>query len=94
MLAEAALYIGNDSGLTHLAAATGCPTIALFGASDPAVWRPLGDHVRVIVSEVSCGPCHLKRRENIDCDRRCMSAISVERVHSLALDLLNGGTQR
>ncbi len=43
------LYIGNDSGITHLAAACGCPTIAIFGPTDPAVWAPLGDHVQAIL---------------------------------------------
>ena len=47
-LARARLYIGNDSGITHLAAAVGTPVLALFGpASDPAVWAPRGEHVRV-----------------------------------------------
>ncbi|MFM1918790.1 MAG: hypothetical protein RLZZ303_424 [Candidatus Hydrogenedentota bacterium] len=51
VLASARLYIGNDSGITHLAAAVGCPTVALFGPTNPAVWAPLGDHVRVVSSE-------------------------------------------
>ncbi|MDP8980211.1 MAG: hypothetical protein M3O35_06435 [Acidobacteriota bacterium] len=42
-LASARLYIGNDSGITHLAAAAGAPVLALFGATDPAVWAPRGD---------------------------------------------------
>ena len=49
-LAGAALYIGNDSGVTHLAAAVGTPTLAIFVASDPQVWAPRGDHVRVVQS--------------------------------------------
>jgi lipopolysaccharide heptosyltransferase III len=44
----ARLYVGNDSGISHLAAATGVPTIALFGASDPAIWAPRGACVKVI----------------------------------------------
>lgn len=47
-LAAARLYIGNDSGITHLAAAVGTPVIALFGPTDPAVWAPRGGNVRVI----------------------------------------------
>ncbi len=39
-LAAARNYIGNDSGITHLAAAVGCPTIALFGPTNPKVWAP------------------------------------------------------
>ena len=41
-LATATLYIGNDSGISHLAAAVGVPTIAIFQASDPRVWAPRG----------------------------------------------------
>ena len=46
-LARARLYVGNDSGITHLAAAVGTPVLALFGPSDPAVWAPRGPNVRV-----------------------------------------------
>jgi heptosyltransferase III len=46
-LARASLYVGNDSGITHLAAAVGAPVLALFGPTDPAVWAPRGAHVQV-----------------------------------------------
>jgi ADP-heptose:LPS heptosyltransferase len=46
-LAKAALYIGNDSGITHLAAAVGTPVLAIFGPTDPAIWGPRGPNVRV-----------------------------------------------
>ncbi len=42
------LFVGNDSGVTHLAAAAGCPTVALFGATDPGVWAPRGRLVSVV----------------------------------------------
>ncbi len=44
----AGLYIGNDSGITHLAAAAGVRTIALFGSTSPEVWAPRGENVTVI----------------------------------------------
>ena len=47
-LAGARAYIGNDSGITHMAAAVGVPTIALFGPTDPAVWSPRGRMVRIL----------------------------------------------
>ena len=47
-LAAARLYIGNDSGITHLAAAIGCATVAVFGPTDPKVWAPLGPSVTII----------------------------------------------
>lgn len=40
LLAQARLYIGPDTSVTHLAAATGCPTIALYGPTDPRIWAP------------------------------------------------------
>ncbi|MBO0779867.1 MAG: glycosyltransferase family 9 protein, partial [Ktedonobacteraceae bacterium] len=43
-------YLGNDSGITHLAALLGLPTLALFGPSDPVTWRPLGCSVSVLSS--------------------------------------------
>lgn len=47
-LQECRCYLGNDSGITHLAALLGLPTIALFGPSEPAIWHPVGEHVTVI----------------------------------------------
>jgi len=47
VMAGARAFVGNDSGLTHLAARC-CPTFALFGPTDPAVWRPLGKTVTVL----------------------------------------------
>ena len=45
--AQARLFIGNDSGVTHLAAAAGTPVLALFGPTDPAVWAPRGPSVKI-----------------------------------------------
>ena len=47
-LAKARFYVGNDSGVTHLAAAAGTPVVALFGPTDPSVWAPRGPGVHVI----------------------------------------------
>jgi heptosyltransferase-3 len=51
LLAGARLFIGNDSGPTHLAAQLGLPTLALFGPTSPALWRPLGPSVHVHAPE-------------------------------------------
>ncbi len=48
LLRRADVYVGNDSGPTHLAAWLGRPTVALFGPTDPATWRPLGPRVSVL----------------------------------------------
>ena len=47
LLSMARAYVGNDSGITHLAARA-CPTLAIFGPTDPAIWGPLGPKVRVL----------------------------------------------
>jgi ADP-heptose:LPS heptosyltransferase len=44
-------FLGNDSGVTHLAAAVGCPTVALFGPTDPVVWGPRGQRVTTFARE-------------------------------------------
>ena len=55
LLQEASLYIGHDSGITHLAAMHGAPTIALFRHSFVDQWRPLGPRVKVVEGSAS-GP--------------------------------------
>ena len=58
VLAEFQLYVGNDSGVTHLAAALGGPAVAaIFGPSDPVIWAPQGDRTIVVTSEQPCAPC-------------------------------------
>jgi ADP-heptose:LPS heptosyltransferase len=47
-IARARVYIGNDSGITHLAAAVGSPVLAIFGPTDPRAWAPRGEYVRVV----------------------------------------------
>jgi heptosyltransferase III len=53
LLARSGLYIGNDSGMTHMAALLTVPTIALFGPTDPDRWAPRGSHV-VVLRGASC----------------------------------------
>jgi ADP-heptose:LPS heptosyltransferase len=48
ILRRAGVYVGNDSGVSHLAAAWGAPTVALFGPTEPRVWAPVGPRVRVV----------------------------------------------
>ena len=50
-LTGASLYVGNDSGITHLAAAIGVPTLALFGPTDPVRWAPRGKDVSILREE-------------------------------------------
>ena len=79
ILAGARLYVGNDSGITHLAAALGTPTIALFGPTDPHRWAPVGRKVKVIRKDIPCSPCP----DPAACERQkqhCLEQIPAEEV--------------
>lgn len=54
-------FVGNDSGVSHMAAALGLPTIAIFGPTDPKVWSPKGEKAGVVRREVPCSPCSQER---------------------------------
>jgi heptosyltransferase III len=49
-LNDCSFFIGHDTGVTHLAAAVGTPSVALFGPTNPSLWAPLGEHVTVVRS--------------------------------------------
>jgi ADP-heptose:LPS heptosyltransferase len=50
LAAQASVFVGNDSGVTHLAAAAGCPTVAIFGPTAPGLYAPRGDWVRTVAA--------------------------------------------
>lgn len=56
VLRQCALYLGSDSGVTHLAAASGTPTVAVFGPTNDRAYRPLGNSV-VVRTLPECAPC-------------------------------------
>jgi heptosyltransferase III len=47
-LSQCGLFIGSDSGVSHLAALMGIPTLVIFGPTDPGIWAPRGSHVHII----------------------------------------------
>ena len=79
LLSYVALFIGNDSGISHLAAALKRPTIALFGPTDPYVWAPRGNRAFWLQGNAACAPC--TRDEQRLCARQqCLEGIEVEQV--------------
>jgi heptosyltransferase-2 len=81
------VFVSNDSGAMHLAAALGRPVVAIFGPTDERATRPLGDHT-VVTAPVFCRPCMLR-----DCpiDHRCMKRISVDEVFEAVTARLGPG---
>jgi ADP-heptose:LPS heptosyltransferase len=86
-LKRARLFIGNDSGLMHLAAAAGTPTLGLFGPSDERLYGPWGDHARSVR-----GPRSFAQFVEVDPDLsqtiRHMSDLPVATVTAAAAELL------
>lgn len=79
VLARCAGFVGNDSGVSHLAAAVGAPAVAIFGPTDPAVWAPRGERVTVLWKGVDCSPCG--REAALACShRRCLGLVGVDEV--------------
>ena len=70
-------FIGNDSGVSHLAAFIGLPTVAVFGPSDPKTWKPMGRAVKVVQPDLECSPCFetgMVGCEEIECFNRISAA--------------------
>lgn len=85
------LYLGNDTGPMHLAAAVGTTCVAVFSARDqPEVWYPYGGQRhghRVLREAVSCEGCLLQRCE-IE-NKRCLTVIDPQRVIAAAIEVWN-----
>ncbi|MBI4496172.1 MAG: glycosyltransferase family 9 protein [Deltaproteobacteria bacterium] len=79
-------YIGNDSGITHLAALVGLPTVAVFGPTSPEAWAPRGPGVHILSSPAACRPCGAERRSQ--CPRSCLADLQPDRAISLLAPFL------
>lgn len=88
MIACCDLFLTNDSGPMHLAAALGTPTLALFGSTDQVATGPLGPGAVVLNKNVECSPCLLRE---CPIDHRCMTRITVEEVFQEAVRMLRAG---
>jgi len=84
LIARCRLFVTNDSGLMHVAAALGVPVVAIFGSTDPARTGPLGEKCRVLRKPLPCAPC---RKAHCPEKRECMEKISVEEVFAAAGEL-------
>ena len=80
LASRAEIFIGNDSGIAHIAAAVGTPTVVIFGSSNRDHWRPWTDAPNEIVYEkFDCQPCPGYRCE-VYGEPRCIQSVSVESV--------------
>lgn len=84
VISQCGLFVTNDSGPMHVAAAFGIPIVALFGPTNPTTTSPLSDTVRIVRKPMACAPC-LKR--HCPLDHACMEAITAEDVVDAARSL-------
>jgi ADP-heptose:LPS heptosyltransferase len=86
LLESAGGYIGNDSGVSHLAAYLGLPTVAVFGPSDPKMWRPMGPRVQIVRPRFHRGPGiepHPKNSASPDCFAEITPAIVLDAFYKI-----------
>lgn len=79
LLSQCHLFLGNDSGAMHVAAAVGLPVIAIFGPTDPLGTAPVTAKHAIVQQKPYCSPCFLRRCPT---DHRCMLAVTPEMVAS------------
>ncbi|HTZ48173.1 MAG TPA: lipopolysaccharide heptosyltransferase II [Verrucomicrobiae bacterium] len=77
LLSQCHLFLGNDSGAMHVAAAVGLPVVAVFGPTDPEGTAPVSPHATIVQQKPYCSPCFLRRCPT---DHRCMTAVTPEMV--------------
>jgi len=82
MLSRCNLFIGNDSGAMHVAAAAGLPIVAVFGPTDPKGTVPVTPNCSLVQEKPYCSPCFLRRCPT---DHRCMKAVTPAMVENAAL---------
>ncbi len=89
LLAACVLYIGNDSGPKHIAAAMGLPTIGIHsGVVDAAEWGPVGERAVAVQRNMTCSPCYLAVAADCPRELACLHGLEVTHVHNLAETLL------
>lgn len=81
LLSQCHLFIGNDSGAMHVAAAVGLPVVAIFGPTDPHGTAPVTPRRTIVQEKPFCSPCFLRR---CPIDHRCMKRISSDAVAAAA----------
>jgi len=81
LLQQCDLFVGNDSGAMHVAAAVGLPVVAVFGPTDPFGTAPVTPRCTIVQEKPYCSPCFLRRCPT---DHRCMRAITPQTVEAAA----------
>jgi heptosyltransferase-2 len=81
LLSQCHLFIGNDSGAMHVAAAVGLPVVAVFGPTDPFGTAPVTPRCAIVQDKPYCSPCFLRRCPT---DHRCMTRVTPDAVEAAA----------
>ena len=91
LLDKASAFVSNDSGPGHFASKSAVSTLVLFGPETPALYRPLGEHIKVLYADIECSPCvSAAEMKKCDCiNNVCMQSITVEQVFEEVKSMLS-----
>jgi ADP-heptose:LPS heptosyltransferase len=81
------IFVGNDTGSTHIAAALKKPVVVVFGSSDSSVWYPWQTEFRLVKSDLPCIPCPGYYCLHYS-EPKCMALIEVDEVYQATRDLI------
>jgi len=91
LIRSAACVIGNNSGIAHLAAFEGVPTVCVFGGAHQRLeWRPIGSHVVTLSRAIACSPCHLHHAAACPYGLACLTEIGPDLVCDAVERLMAG----
>ncbi|KXK30851.1 MAG: putative heptosyltransferase [Candidatus Brocadia sinica] len=67
LLQHAHLFVGGDTGPTHIASSIGIPTVAIFGPKDPVIYAPYDRNALVVRKDIPCSPCEKRKCDHVTC---------------------------
>ena len=91
LIRRCSLFITNDSGPMHIAAAFGVPLVAIFGSTDHTGTSPYTDRAIIVRKDVACAPCKLRECPT---DHECMTAVTADDVVTAARQLIEKSSRK
>jgi ADP-heptose:LPS heptosyltransferase len=93
LIRGAELFVGNDAGPMHLAAAVGAPVVVPWGSSNSQLWKPWGVDSRVVQNSFECNPC-AGYTCHVAASPLCIESVTTQQVNTAVAELLDSRTKR
>ncbi|MCM8805185.1 MAG: glycosyltransferase family 9 protein [Candidatus Omnitrophica bacterium] len=91
ILNNGSIFLGNDSGVSHLAAFSGLKTFVIFGPTNPDIWTPRGKNVKIIKSTLECSPCNsekMRQCKDVICLQKIDPGYIISMIHQFAVKIV------